>query len=467
MKNGDTLPQDIGAEKGLPSSILLAPERVMSEHAHLRPEDFFHPAHKEIFTQLRVMREEGKPIDLVTLTGWLDDRGLLDRLGGAVYVTDLFTVVPTASNAKYYAEIVEEKAYARGIVKLGEQLASIARDAAEGKTLPAKVRALVSIIESCPKGRTLPPMISADKLCSNPPPTPPEIIEGILHQGSKMALGGGSKSFKTWTLLELSICIATGRDWLGFPTTKGRVLYVNLELPAFAIEKRIREICEAMSVMIPSNLVTWNLRGHAADSETILPMIAREAKNGEFALIILDPLYKLLGEREENATHHIAAVMNAVERLAVDTGAGVAFGSHFAKGNASQKESMDRISGSGVFARDPDTIITMTAHEEANAFTVDMTLRNFPPQEPFVVRRQHPLMGVDGHLDPAKLKQPGGRKEEVSADDVLGLLGGDARMVQESRGESPNLCRHIQAETPGSQEKRPCSRFGSRGRKVC
>ena len=55
-----------------------------------------------------------------------------------------------------------------------------------------------------------------------------------------------------------------------------------------------------------------------------------------------------------------------------------------------------------------------------------MTLRNYPPQEPFVVRREHPLMVIDGQLDPTKLKQAGGRKEEVSADDVLATLGDDA-----------------------------------------
>ena len=39
-------------------------------------------------------------------------------------------------------------------------------------------------------------------ICAKPPPTPPELIEGILHRGSKMALGGASTSFGTWTFLE-------------------------------------------------------------------------------------------------------------------------------------------------------------------------------------------------------------------------------------------------------------------------
>ena len=97
---------------------------------------------------------------------------------------------------------------------------------------------------------------------------------------------------------------------------------------------------------------------------------------------------------------------------------------------------MDRISGSGVLARDPDSIITMTRHEKDDAFAVEMTLRNFPPQEPFVVRREHPLMIVDRKLDPGRLKQAVGRKEEVSADDVLSLLGDDALTYSEWLGKA-------------------------------
>ena len=83
-----------------------------------------------------------------------------------------------------------------------------------------------------------------------------------------------------------------------------------------------------------------------------------------------------------------------------------------------------------------DSIITMTQHEQKYCFAVEMTLRNFPSHEPFVVRREHPLMVVDRKLDPAKLKQAVGRKEEVSADDVLSLLGDDALTYSEWLGKA-------------------------------
>ena len=351
QQNGDKIPQSPEAEKGLLGSILMAPDRILTEQAWLRASHFYHPSHVEIFEQISAMREARKPIDLISLTQWMRDCGLLEKVGGDAYVSDLFCFVPTAANASYYAEIVQEKAFARRVKEFAGQLDLDADDPAKQKDLQALIKAALSEISDFPiRNGSLPPMVSLRDLCLKPPPTPPEIIEGIMHQGSKMALGGGSKSFKTWMLLEMAICVAAGRDWLGFPTTKGRVLYVNFELPVFAMEKRGREICEAMGIEIPENITVWNLRGYATDAGVILPMISREAKEHGFVLIVLDPLYKLPGNRDENASRDMANLMNAVERLAVDTGASVAFGSHYSKGNQAAKESMDRISGSGVYS---------------------------------------------------------------------------------------------------------------------
>jgi predicted transcriptional regulator len=100
-----------------------------------------------------------------------------------------------------------------------------------------------------------------------------------------------------------------------------------------------------------------------------------------------------------------------LEDLANQTGAAIAFAAHFAKGNASGKNAIDRISGSGVFARDPDSILVFTEHESENAFTIEPILRNFPYHPPFVTRWNFPLMIVDNNLDATKLKQPGKKKE--------------------------------------------------------
>src|SRR5262249_51704582 len=72
-----------------------------------------------------------------------------------------------------------------------------------------------------------------------------------------------------------------------------------------------------------------------------------------------------------------------------------------------------------VFARDPDSLLIFTRHEMEDAFTVEATLRNFKPIEPFCVRWQFPLMGRDGELDPARLKQSKGGRKRTHAPEQL------------------------------------------------
>jgi hypothetical protein len=270
--------------------------------------------------------------------------------------------------------------------------------------------------------RSLPPIRSAEELLLHPPQKPAEVIEGLLHQGCKMVLGGASKSNKTWVLTDLAISVATGAPWWGFPTVRGRVLYVNFELGEAFFAERIKFVASAKRVDPSRTLDIWNLRGYAADFEKLEPEIIRMAGR-QYALICLDPTYKLLGGRDENRAGDIASLLNAFERLALETDAAVAFGAHFSKGNQAAKESMDRIGGSGVFARDPDTILTLTRHEKEGSFTVEPILRNHPPVAPFVVGWDFPLMYRDDTLDPANLKKSKiGRDSRYKVDDLSAQL---------------------------------------------
>ena len=74
-----------------------------------------------------------------------------------------------------------------------------------------------------------------------------------------------------------------------------------------------------------------------------------------------------------------------------------------------------------MFARDPDSILNFTRHEQADCFTVDATLRNHRPIKPFVARWEYPLMCADATLNPAQLKQAG-RPQLYRAEDLLELI---------------------------------------------
>lgn len=141
-------------------------------------------------------------------------------------------------------------------------------------------------------------------------------------------------------LINLAVSVSTGADFLHRPTSKGRVLFINLEIQSAFFARRIVRVCEACAIdskSLKGNLDVWNLRGCAADLSRMLPLLLSRIHSGKYVLIVLDPSYKLLGSRDENKAGDIASLLNDLEKLAVHSGAAVAFGAHFSKGQSGGK----------------------------------------------------------------------------------------------------------------------------------
>src|SRR5262249_14358627 len=112
-----TPPHSVEAEQGVLGSMLLSPRQAIGECVERINEQFFYvPAHQTIYTILVDLWNVGQAIDLITFTQVLRDRNLLESVGGAAFVTSLFTFVPTAANIEYYLEIVRDKYILRQII---------------------------------------------------------------------------------------------------------------------------------------------------------------------------------------------------------------------------------------------------------------------------------------------------------------------------------------------------------------
>ena len=268
----------------------------------------------------------------------------------------------------------------------------------------------------------LPAIETSDSLADQELPLPPEIIKGFLHQGLKGVLGSSSKARKTWILLNLGISVSEGVDFWQWQTVKGKVLYINFEIPRAFMRSRIIKLRECMGISSTPNLHVWNLRGYAAPLWKLLEDFISRIKREKYILVIIDPIYKSLGDRVENAAEDVAQVCNEMERIAVEADCAVVYAAHFSKGNQSGKEAIDRISGSGVWARDADSLMIMTKHEADDCYTVETVLRNLPEQPNFVVRWQYPVMSIDTELDPKCLKKTTGRPKTHNENDVWKLL---------------------------------------------
>ena len=229
---------------------------------------------------------------------------------------------------------------------------------------------------------------------------PPEIVEGLIHQGTKVILGGSSKAGKSWLLLHLALCVVTGRKFFRWLTKPGRVLYLNLEILAPFITARLQVLVNHCNLESPSNLHILNLRGVIADFDQLAQQIIELAENGNYSMIVIDPIYKLTPGKSENTAGGVGALCHKLERIAERTGAAVVYAHHFSKGKQTQKKAIDRLSGSGVYGRDADSMILLTDHTQPHCFTVDLILRNLPPQESFVLEWQYPVMVERPDLEP-------------------------------------------------------------------
>ena len=114
-------PQSIEAEESILSAILLDNSTMLDVLETLTPEDFYRTAHQKIFAAIADMFAKAEPVDLVTLTNWLRDKGQLEEIGGAAYLARLVDTIPSAINVLHYARIVRDKSSLRRLIaKAGE-----------------------------------------------------------------------------------------------------------------------------------------------------------------------------------------------------------------------------------------------------------------------------------------------------------------------------------------------------------
>lgn len=117
-------PQNLEAEQAVLGSILLQSEALITAMERVQTEDFYDKAHQMIYEAMIELGESGQPIDLVTLTSKIQDKGQLEDIGGVSYLAKLAHGVPTAANVDYYAQIIEEKAMLRRLIRTATQIVS-------------------------------------------------------------------------------------------------------------------------------------------------------------------------------------------------------------------------------------------------------------------------------------------------------------------------------------------------------
>jgi replicative DNA helicase len=118
-------PQSIEAEQSVLGSLLLDKKAIVKIADILKPDDFYRDVHKMIFETMLELFEKNEPIDIMTVSNRLDEKKLLEKIGGSAYLTTLVNFVPTAANVVKYAKIVQKKKMLRDLIEAAHYITQL------------------------------------------------------------------------------------------------------------------------------------------------------------------------------------------------------------------------------------------------------------------------------------------------------------------------------------------------------
>jgi len=407
---------DAMRERTLIASLLQSPDAelppTLARVLDLAPEGFNEPELGKIAVAIRAAQRNGKlPDDIMSIAKHLKDDSvlLLSQLaneGGIALPLSL---------ADFEAETLLAAIQSRRTVEvLGEawqrakthpaQAADIIRSARETLAqldgeAPQNRKDWRNLIEDGAdlQGRKLPPVI--------------QIVYGIVAESSKLSIVSSAKCFKTWLTIYLAVAISHGIEFLERKTTRRKVLYVNLELKPETFTRRLQAIAKALGITIDEHYFSHlSLRGKLSGLTVheIVTRIITIAQELGATVVIVDPLFKLNVEGEENSSRDQTVFCNELDRLTTEGHCTAIFNDHSPKGNQSEKEPLDVIRGSSAKGGDLDTAMVLRKHEVSECFRVDLVHRELPPVPPFTIGWRYPLMVLRPDLSPDAMKKSKG-----------------------------------------------------------
>jgi RecA-family ATPase len=229
------------------------------------------------------------------------------------------------------------------------------------------------------------------------------IIEGMLARGEKMLLAGPSKAGKSFALIELCVALAEGRQWLGRTCTPSDVLYVNLELKKDTRKRRMQEVYTALGIppVQARRIHSLDLRGKQVTLEALTNRLVKQAVKRRCDVIIIDPIYKVL-QGDENSSEDVSAFCTKLDYLIEALGCSVIYCHHYSKGASNYTSAMNRASGSSVFSRDADALVSL------DELTLDTDAR----------KARFNTLGCDRCLEYLDIHDSGA-KDNVGQDDLV------------------------------------------------
>lgn len=345
MEDG-ILPHHREYEEGIIGAVILEPQLYDDVSSVLKYQDFYVERHQWVFCMIGDMKDNGIPVDLVTLRQSLEDAGELDHAGGTCYLTYLTERSVIAESVGYYAGIVKRDSRMR---KLWEVFIEGARAVERGgdEEDVGRIIGKLTQAESAPAGRRLKPVPSSELRHIQPPPS---LWADVIYPKCITQLNsepGAGKSTLAYNICGLG---ATGQPFLGIPFSKRlKSLYVDLETPDFLIRHKIELICGGL----PPELHVLDGLALREDFRELLSL-SREEK---YDLVVLDTQSRAFAMEKENDNAEANYMAGLLKRIAREAGCAILLIHHSTKSD--EGKAVYRGRGASAIAGAVDVVVNV------------------------------------------------------------------------------------------------------------
>ncbi|HEY9637397.1 MAG TPA: replicative DNA helicase [Coleofasciculaceae cyanobacterium] len=383
-------PQNIEAEESILGGILLDPEAIGRVADLLPPEAFYINAHKDIYKAAIVLHNQNKPTDLMSVTSWLYDHDLLEKVGGTSKVAQLVERTVSAVNVDRYAMLVMDKYLRRQLIKAGNEIVQLGYETStELETILDHVeQKIFSLTQTSPKLGLTP--ISETLV---------HTFQDIETRHEGVALPGLPSNFydldaATGGFQRSDLIIIAGRPSMGktsFALGIARNIAEDLPVAVFSLEMSKEQLVQrllACEAEIESNYLRtgrvaanqWAKLSHALGTLSALPIYIDDTPNqsvmqmrsqvrrlqaekgGKLGLVLIDYLQLMEGSGSENRVQEISRITRSLKGLARELGVPVIALSQLSRGveaRTNKRPMMSDLRESGSIEQDADLIIML------------------------------------------------------------------------------------------------------------
>lgn len=318
-------PHSLEAEQSVLGGVLL--DHAGAWPVALDPGDFYRPAHRLIFENMRSLAERGQPIDVVTLLEDLRERGVVEKVGGAVYLAELAESTPAASNVAAYATIVRDHALRRRRISDAAALAEAAYGGDSESILEAEAR----IRRGYGGAGAARAVLYADLPEAEPIPW---VVDKLIYRGGLHVFTGAPKAGKSTGIRSLAALIASGGGiWLGREVQAGRALYLDCENPRHVAQFEMDAI--ASSGLSLADLAVLLGEPAPVTLADALALVDAELAAHRPALCVLDGLASFTRVDDLNDYAKVYPALAAYRALAARHDVAIVFQHHASKGDPS------------------------------------------------------------------------------------------------------------------------------------